>query len=191
MKALLIIANPSKTSFSHAMATAYKQKIESTGGEVEILDLYDFEQDVLQFESTAELQKWNCNGGEKMKLVHEKITNADEMSFFFPIWWGNMPAILKNFFDVNFSANFAFKFVKGSKMPEKLLTNKTAKIFTHCDAPWFIYKWSFVLGINFRKYVCWAILSFCGIKTTGFLMVDNLRNKTDEQRKKILEKIAK
>jgi putative NADPH-quinone reductase len=47
MKTLIIIANPSKTSFSHAMAKSYSEKCEN----YEILDLYDFDQGYLTYES--------------------------------------------------------------------------------------------------------------------------------------------
>jgi putative NADPH-quinone reductase len=53
MKTLIIIANPSKTSFSHAMADAYSKKLE----DFEILDLYDFNQSFFKYESMEELHK--------------------------------------------------------------------------------------------------------------------------------------
>jgi putative NADPH-quinone reductase len=53
MKTLIIIANPSKKSFSHAMADAYSKKCEI----FEILDLYDFNQSYFKYESMDELHK--------------------------------------------------------------------------------------------------------------------------------------
>ena len=44
--------------------------------------------------------------------IQEKITTADELVFVFPIWWVNMPAILKNFFDTILTGGFAFQYVK-------------------------------------------------------------------------------
>jgi NAD(P)H dehydrogenase (quinone) len=52
------------------------------------------------------------NEDPNRKLFQEKIKNSDELIFVFPIWWGNMPAIMKNFFDTNFEAGFAYKFQK-------------------------------------------------------------------------------
>jgi NAD(P)H dehydrogenase (quinone) len=34
--------------------------------------------------------------------MHEKISNADEIVLVAPIWWGQIPAIMKNFIDTNF-----------------------------------------------------------------------------------------
>lgn len=101
-----------------------------------------------------------------------------------------MPAILKNFFDVNFSAGFAFNFIAGKSMPEKLLTGKTAKLYFHSDAPAFVYKIPFFVGINIRKYISKSILGFCGIKVIGGMSIGWLRGKTPEQRTKILEQLS-
>jgi NAD(P)H dehydrogenase (quinone) len=39
---------------------------------------------------------------ETTKKIQAKITWADELIFIFPIWWGDAPAIVKNFIDCNF-----------------------------------------------------------------------------------------
>jgi putative NADPH-quinone reductase len=50
MKTLLIIVNPSKTSYTHALAEAYKTWAEKRGDNATLLDLYDLDQDILQYE---------------------------------------------------------------------------------------------------------------------------------------------
>ncbi len=190
MKTLVIIANPSKSSFTHALADAYKGWAEKRWDKVELLDLYDFGQDILSYESTQELKKWKCNGWEKMKQIHEMLSWNDEYAFFFPVWWGNIPAILKNFFDVNFSAGFAFNFVEWKSLPEKLLTDKTAKIYYHSDAPSFLYKIPFFTGINIKKYLSKAILGFCWVKVVWGMCIWWLHGKTDEQRRSILQQVS-
>lgn len=190
MKTLLIVANPSKTSYTHALADAYKTWAEKRWDTVEMLDLYDFNQDILYYESTDELKKWNCNGWEKMKQAQKMLGENDEYVFFFPVWWWGMPAILKNFFDVNLSAGFAFNFIEWKAMPEKLLTNKTAKIFYHSDAPAFLYKMPLMTWVNIKKYISKAILNFCWIKVTGGMSIGGLRWKSDKQKKTILEQLA-
>jgi len=57
MKSLIIKANPSKTSFSHSLAEAYKDGGTQAGKEVEILDLYDVDQPFLRYESTEALKQ--------------------------------------------------------------------------------------------------------------------------------------
>jgi len=184
MKTLIIIANPSKWSFTHAMADTYSKKCE----EFEILDLYELNQCYLKYESMDELKKWNVEEYEKVKQVQEKITACTEMAFFFPVWWGWTPAILKNFFDSNFSAGFAMKYWKGWKLT-KLLTDKTAKVFCTCDAPGMIYKFPFFAWINLKKFLNKTTFDYCGIKLTEFKLIDKLHRLSPEERKEVLENI--
>jgi NAD(P)H dehydrogenase (quinone) len=48
----------------------------------------------------------------KTSLMQQKITWADELIFVFPIWWGSMPAVMKNWIDVNFLGGFAFRYLE-------------------------------------------------------------------------------
>jgi NAD(P)H dehydrogenase (quinone) len=77
--------------------------------------------------------KHNFDDDKNRKHFQEKITQADELVFIFPVWWGGVPGILKNFFDTNLESGFAFKYGKNGL--EKLLVGKTVKVFCTCDAP--------------------------------------------------------
>jgi len=184
MKTLIIIANPNKRSFSHAMANAYSKKCE----DFEILDLYDLNQSYLKYESMEELKKWNVDEFDKIKEVQEKITSCDEMAFFFPVWWWGSPAILKNFFDSNFASWFAFKYDKWWKVT-KLLTWKTAKVFCTCDAPWFAYSIPFITGINLKAFFKKSIFWFCGIKLTEFKLISKFHKLSDKEKTEVLKNI--
>jgi len=190
MKSLIIKANPSKTSFSHSLAEAYKDGGTQAGKEVEILDLYDVDQPFLRYESTEALKQWNIQSDTtQTTMIQQKITDCDEMVYIFPIRWGGVPAILKNFFDSNLSAGFAFNFVKWSNKQEKLLTDKTAKIFTHCDAPAFLYSFSLISGINIKNYLKRMILWFCGIKVTEYSIMGKLRDSSQEKKEAHLKEV--
>ena len=180
MKSLLIVANPSKTSFTHALAEWYAKN----HPDCEILDLYEVNQEIFSYESIQWLQKGEINGKNEREIIQKKISECGEMVFFFPVWWGSFPAILKNFFDSNFTSGFAFTFKDWWKQ-EKLLTDKTAKIYCHCDAPWFVYKIPFIVWINIKWYISKAILWFCWIKTTDFQLYWNITkwlSKTEKEK---------
>ena len=46
----------------------------------------------------------------KREAMHEAISRADEIVFAFPLRRFDVPAIMKNRFDQNFSHGFAFKY---------------------------------------------------------------------------------
>ena len=174
MKTLIIIANPKVDSFSFAMANKYKELAIAKGSEVEIIDLYrsKYRQPFFTYE--------NANGLKttpEMEYFQNKISQADELVFVFPYWWGSMPAILKNFIDWNFSRGFAFEYV--NSRPKGLLTNKNVTIFTSTGAPSFIYK---ITGANRRlkKMFQKQIIEFCGMKLKSFNIYGGVdKSKTD------------
>jgi putative NADPH-quinone reductase len=51
--------------------------------------------DFLRFDDQSDLKQPTS----VQRALQAKITDADELVFIFPIWWVNIPAILKNFFD--------------------------------------------------------------------------------------------
>ncbi len=104
MKQLLIIANPWKNSFSRAMLEAYEKRIKKQDVSYEVIDLYAENNDFLRYENQKEL------GERELSAYQKKILEAEELVLFFPVWWSGLPAILKNFFDNNFVAGFAYKY---------------------------------------------------------------------------------
>lgn len=97
MHILIITAHPSSHGFTHAIAQTYQSACEKKGYTTEILDLYqtDLKMDFLRFDDQSELKLPNPT----REALQAKITAADELVFVFPIWWVNIPAVLKNFFD--------------------------------------------------------------------------------------------
>ena len=160
---LIIVANPKEGSLSFVIAQRYKNKAIQKGERVEMLDLYrdehqqpffDYEDDPYEREATP-----------AMLYYQEKITKADEIVFVFPYWWGSMPAILKNFFDWNFSMGFAAVFENGR--PKGLLTDKSVKVFVTTGTPSWLYT---ITGANRRLRGMFKeqIFDFCGMKMGRF-----------------------
>lgn len=138
MYSLIITAHPSTQGFTHAIAQKYRETKEKNGHTVEILDLYktDLKLEYLDYEEKAEMKQLTPT----QLTLQAKITQADELVFVFPIWWVNVPAILKNFFDMVLTSGFAYRYTKNTIIfPKKLLKGKTAKIFCTCDAIGLLY----------------------------------------------------
>jgi NAD(P)H dehydrogenase (quinone) len=110
MKKLIITAHPSTQGFTHQIADRLRTLSEKNGDTVEILDLYttDLKQDYLRYED-----KRSPRNDPTTQALQEKILWADELIFVSPMWWGDVPAIMKNFIDCNFGSGFAFQYVDG------------------------------------------------------------------------------
>jgi len=186
MKKLIIIAQPSKKWFLWELVYKYKEESIINWDEVEILDLYDKKnfQPNLEFEDMKIL-----NSDPNREKFQKLIKQSDELVFVFPIWWGNMPAIMKNFIDTNFEAGFAYKFQKWHSVPLKLLLWKTAKIFTSCD--WFKYIYNnYLCPMYLKKYIEIYILWVFGIELNQFELYDHMRKRSREEKDKYLEYLA-
>ncbi len=183
MKKLIISANPSSQWFSHKIVKTLSDLSQKKWDTVEILDLYTtpLKQDFLRYEDKKEVPN-----DEITKKLQAKITRADELIFVFPIWWGDAPAIMKNFIDCNFWAGFAFKYEKGGKATG-LLKGKSARIIATSWAPAFFYK------ILLHIQVLWNLnrIGYCGIKQKSFTVFGDIdRSKTQkDQYLKTIEKL--
>jgi len=183
MKTLVFTAQPSSKGFVHSLASQYSGTKNNTELQSEIINLYDeeYQMPFLTFENVRDIEL-----SDTVKKLQDKIAEADELVFVFPLWWGSMPAILKNFFDNVFSSGFAFTYEKGRAQP--LLKGKTAKIIVTYDAPSWVY-WFFPFPI--KKLITKNILKFCGIKTTDFLDFGSIGKANEKKKNKILETITK
>lgn len=181
MKKLIVTAHPSTGGFTHTIAEKLAEVSNAIGHETEILDLYrtELRQDFLAFEDSKEMGK-----DATTKKIQDKIRWADEIVFVFPIWWGDAPAIMKNFIDCNFGAGFAFRYVNGK--PEGLLKGKTARVIATSGAPSFFYK------ILLHIQLLWNMnrIGFCGIEQKSFTVFGGM-DSSDSDKSRYLDTVAK
>jgi NAD(P)H dehydrogenase (quinone) len=86
--ALVVVAHPSPTSFSHAMADAARAVLAAHGFALAFHDLYAEHFDPVQ--PTGELQ----NTASSNALVEQhcaELARADLVLVFHPNWWGRRP----------------------------------------------------------------------------------------------------
>lgn len=191
-KVLIVTANPSTKGFTHQISQVYKNAVEKNDCKAQLIDLYTPEntQEYLAYDNI----RTDWPNDEKIISMQKKIAWADEIMFIAPVWWGSVPAVMKNFIDVNFQSGFAFKYNEKWKVIW-LLKGKTAGLIMTCDAPGFIYKY-LPFMINLKWYFKVNILNFCGIKMTKYALFDTMhkRKKSPQEIEKILlqvEKLAK
>jgi NAD(P)H dehydrogenase (quinone) len=115
------------------------------------------------------------------EYFREFLSWADEYVFFFPVWWFDSPAILKNFFDVSFISGFGFKYVGHKGIG--LLTNKVAKVYTTADGPSWAYYFGIVPLISSWK---WR-LTYCGIKVKKTFVLGEKRWQSNEHCEKWMQ----
>jgi putative NADPH-quinone reductase len=88
------------------------------------------------------------------------IAWADHLLLVYPLWLGEMPAIVKGFFEQVMRPGFAFDL--GAKGWGGRLRGKTARVVVTMGMPATVYRWYF--GAHSLKSLRRNILSFVGIK---------------------------
>lgn len=179
---LILDGHPRSDSLCRALGEAYERGARSAGFEVRRLVLADLGFDPIM------------RGGEgkpvelepDLVAAQDEIRKARHLVFVHPVWWSDLPALLKGFLDRAFLPGFAFAYRKGNPLPEKLLKGRSARILYTMDGPTWFYRW--FQGAPGLKSLSVGTLGLCGVgpvKSTAFTPV---RSSTVEIRRSWLEK---
>ncbi len=139
---LLIQGHPdgSATHLCYALADAYAQGAAHAGHSVRRLTLAG-----LQFPLLSSQAQWET--GElppSLQPAQDDIRWADHIVLFFPLWLGDMPALLKGFLEQVMRPGFAFVRKQGSAVfTEKGLTGRSARVVVTMGMPALVYRWYF------------------------------------------------
>lgn len=134
MHTLIVYCHPYEQSFNHAMLEAVRERLAREGVPYEVIDLYaDGFDPVL---SAAELAVYN-EGGVLDPLVtryQQLVADADRLIFIFPIWWNDLPALLRGWFDKVMLAGFSW-IATGEGLKGTLTHIKQAEVYTSSSNP--------------------------------------------------------
>ncbi len=165
MNILLVLAHPNPDSLNGATARSVQDALKEKGHSVRLKDLYRMDFDPVL--GMADFMAWQK--GEvpaDVKQEQEDIAWADALTFIYPIWWHERPALLKGWIDRTFTKGFAWDFDENGRVG--LLKDKKAFVAATYGSPVPIYD---ELDVNMEELfssVEKGTLGFCGIQETHF-----------------------
>ncbi|MBU0548100.1 MAG: NAD(P)H-dependent oxidoreductase [Candidatus Omnitrophica bacterium] len=185
MKYLIIYAHPNPKSFNHAIKEIVGENLRKAGNNFETRDLYGigFSPEL----SNNDFVAWQ-RGQALVDINREQdyIRNSDILIFIHPIWWFNMPAILKGYIDRVFSYGFAYNVNENG--PYGLLTDKKAILInTTGSAEENYIKYGYKEAL--RKTIEDGTFGFCGLKIIMHKYFYAVPYVTDQARQKMLEEL--
>jgi len=185
MKHLVVYAHPNPESLNHAILETMVNTLKNNGHEVVVRDLYALNfQPVLKPEDTAAMRAGQTP--QEIKTEQEYISEADAITFIYPIWWTGLPAILKGYVDRVFSYGFAYG--TGEEGIIKMLTDKKGFIINTHGTPNEIYdKIGMTDGLKITSDT--GIFDFVGIESVGHLFFGSIGYLDDEAYKGMLKKV--
>jgi putative NADPH-quinone reductase len=143
--------------FCHALAEAYAQAAMAGGHELTTVDVARLDFPLLR--SAVEWQE----GVPPQPILEaqEAIAWAEHLVLVFPLWLGDMPALLKAFLEQALRPGFAIGKAGSNRFPKGLLKGRSARLIVTMGMPAFFYR------IFYRAHSVKSLrrnmLEFCGI----------------------------
>ena len=123
----------------HSLADAYAQGAQQAGHEVRRVQVAQLDFPLLRSE-----QAWKHSPlPESLQQAQADMGWAQHWVLFFPLWLGDMPALLKGFLEQVARPGFAFRADEGLPMGQNVLAGRSARIIVTIGMPAALYRWYF------------------------------------------------
>ncbi len=157
--------DPDRARFVHALADAYADGASSGGHALRRIDLA-----TLDFPLLRSRAEWTEGATPPaIAAAQEDIRWAGHIVFLYPLWLGDVPAVLKGFLEQVARPGFAL--VQGT-MPKGLLAGRSARIVVTMGMPAIFYR--FYFGAHSVKSLRRNVLNFVGIKPVESTLIGNV-----------------
>lgn len=186
MNHLIIYSHPNPASFNHAILETTVQTLEAQGHNVVVRDLYQLNFDpVLKGDDFVSFQSGQTP--PDIKKEQQYITNADVITFIYPIWWTGLPALIKGYVDRVFSYGYAYAYGEDGNI-ERLLQGKKGFMITTHGTPKEVYD---AIGMtdSLKQTSDTGIFEFVGIVPVGHLAFGGVPLVDDAARKEMLTEV--
>ena len=183
----IIYAHPYEQSFNHAILQRVRELLESKGEAYKLIDLYA--DGFNPAYTTEELALFNQGKALDPLVLHyqEILKKTDRLIFIFPIWWADMPAIVKGFEDKVFLKTLAYNptptGIKGC-----LTQIREAVVITTSTAPtWYL---KFFCGNVIGKTMIGHTLKGIGVGSGRWINFGGMDKSTAQARQSFLDKLS-
>jgi putative NADPH-quinone reductase len=169
----------------HALEDVYAQGAEAAGHEVRRVSVAR-----LDFPLLRSAQAWQ-EGTLPPSLTQAQadIAWAQHIVLFYPLWLGDMPALLKGFLEQVARPGFAFKPDGDNPFAKKGLTGRSARVVVTMGMPALLYRWYF--RAHSVKSLERNVLGFVGISPVNETLIGMVDKLGDAGVHKWLAKLRK
>ena len=183
-KTTIIYAHPYEKSFNQAILERVQALLDAKGQEYRLIDLYaDGFNPVYTKEELALFREGKAL--DPLVLQYQQaLKDSRRLIFIFPIWWADMPAIVKGFLDKVLLRTFAYMENRVGLLEGRLDIDEALVISTS-TAPTFYLK--FVCGNVITKAMLGHTLKGVGVRRRRWVNCGKANLTTDETRRAFLE----
>jgi NAD(P)H dehydrogenase (quinone) len=179
----IIVGNPLHDSYSEALGEAYQRGAESGGHQAQLFLLGRMTFDAILREGYRREQPLEPD----LTTARAAFVGCDHVVIIFPLWCGDMPALLKGFFERVLQSDLLAVQTSGNRADWKVFKGKSARVIMTMGMPGFFYRWYF--GAHALKLLRRNILQFIGIRPVRSTIYGMIEAVSDEKRKQWLREV--
>jgi putative NADPH-quinone reductase len=174
-KLAIVVGHPAMGSYCEALGEAYRRGAQAGGHDAQVFALGRMQFDAVLREGYRREQPLEPDLADARRAIFA----CDHLVLIFPLWCGDMPAILKGFLERILQPDLLRLQAEGSRGDRRVLRGKSARVIMTMGMPGWFYRWYF--GAHALKLLKRNILHFVGVKpvrTTIYGMVETVGDDT-------------
>lgn len=162
--------DPGEGRFIHSLADAYGSGATAAGHHIRRISVASLEFPLVRTQS-----EWEHGVvPPDIERAQTAIMEAEHLVILYPLWLGDMPALLKAFLEQVARPTFAFRY-REKGFPEKLLRGRSARIIVTMGMPAILYR--LVYRSHSLKSLERNILGFTGVKPTRHSIIGSIAHR--------------
>lgn len=159
----------------HLLAKAYAEGAAACGHEIEWLEPAH-----LRFPLLASRAEWEHGTlPPQLCAAQDAIRRAEHLVFIYPLWLGDMPAMLKAFLEQVSRPGMFVNFADGKVSHTRLLQGRTARVVISTGMPGLAYRW--LSGAHSLKLMRRHFLGDAGVAPVRSTVVGSATSMSAEQ----------
>lgn len=181
-KIVVIVGNPLRESYCEALGQAYFHGATRGGHEARLFTLATMEFDAILRGGYREAQALEPD----LVAAREAFLASDHVVFVFPLWLGDMPALMKGFLE-RLTQPDLLKAHGGGNASWKMFKGKSARVIMTMGMPGWFYRWYY--GAHALKLLTRNILHFTGISPVRSSIFGMIEAVGDAKRRQWLREV--
>ena len=182
-KIAIVVGNPLTGSYCEALGKAYQRDAESGGHEAELFALAHMKFDAILREGYRREQPLEPD----LVAARQALQASDHLVFVFPLWCGDMPAIMKGFIERVLQPDLLAIQANHGKATWKIFKGKSARVIMTMGMPGWFYRWYY--GAHALKLLKRNVLHFTGVSPVRSSVYGMIEAVGDEKRKEWLREV--
>ena len=157
-KITIVVGHPQSQTLCEGLAEAYARGAKAAGHDVATFALSRMSFDPILHEGYRREQPLEPD----LQAAYDRLAASDHWVFVFPLWCGDMPALMKGFFERILQPDLIRRKASESAMNWRIFENKSARVIMTMGMPTLFYRYWY--GANTLRLIRRNILNFIGVK---------------------------